>query len=326
MTVIAAELGFAPGKSMVAYDDVQALHFDSRGMPAGDREYMWVEGATYTNSLYRRGELAEAGHFLSLRKDPVLTQAVPLLTSEGVELRVRGSNETLLVPRAEDVASNRGPVSVWGWNGEAVDQGDEAAEWGQELLGRLVRLVAVSNERPRYVEDNPEFGQVGFADGYAVTVGSTDSLALVNRELRAACHPEITAQRPRVTVLLDGLELPNAADLPADVFPEDYVAEIRFSCDGLEATLERIKACGRCPIPDTNEVTGERKGAPVRQALGRLARSGRHSNPGYGKNPELLWTQHFIVRLPEDMPPDATIDLKRGAEVEVVYSDTTNWA
>lgn len=326
MAVTIAELNFAPGKAMAPYEDVNTLTINADGM-FGDREYMWVEADPHTNRLYRKGEVAEPGHFLSLREDPVLTQVVPTLEARGgVTLCTRGGSELFYVPAAEDVAAHRIPVSVWGWHGEGVDQGDEAAQWGAEVIGRPVRLVAVSNEAPRWVEGDPRLGRVGFADGYPVTVGSTDSIDLVNDKLAAVDHPPITSKRPRVTMLLAGLTLPNRAELPDGMFPEDYVEEIRVGSGGLVAVFRRMKACGRCPVPDTNELTGERKGAPVRKALGELARNGRHANTGrHGTKPELFWTQNHIIELPQGMGPDDKIVVRRGAEVEVVYSEATNW-
>lgn len=328
MSVTIAELGFAPAKAMAVYDDVEMLTIHADGM-FGDRELMYVEAEPHVNRLYQKGHEAGPGHFLSQREDPVLTQVVPRLEAQGgVTLGTRNNDsETLYVATAEDVAANRIPVSVWGWHGMGVDQGDEAAEWGAEIVGRPVRLVAVSRQAPRWVEGDSELGRVGFADGYPVTVGSTDSVNLVNGELAVAGHSPITGKRPRVTMLLAGLDLPNRADLPENVFPEDYVEEIRIGSNGLVAVFRRIKACGRCPVPDTNEVTGERRGAAVRQALGKLARNGRHADSErYGDKSELFWTQNHIIKLPAAMGPDDAIEIRRGAEVEVVYSATTNWS
>ncbi len=326
MSVTIAELNFAPGKAMAPYEDVEAVTIGADGM-FGDRSYMWVEAVPHVNVLYRRGETAKTGHFLSLREDPALTQVAPTLEAQGgVTLRMRHTAGALYVPPTEDVAAHRIPVSVWGWHGEGIDQGDEAAQWGAEAIGRPVRLVAVSHEAPRWVEDDPSLGCVGFADGYPVTVGSIDSVGLVNERLNAVGYPPISGKRPRVTILLAGLSLPNCAELPDNVFPEDYVEEIRVGSNGLVAVFRRVKACGRCPVPDTNELTGERRGSPVRKALGELARNGRHADTArYGTKPELFWTQNHVIELPRDMGPNDKIEARKGARVEVVYSETTNW-
>jgi len=328
MSVTIAELGFEPGKGMAPYDDVESLVVDINGMSVGDRSYMWVEAEPHTNVLYHKGEVAEPGHFVSMREDPLVSQVIPTLVAQGgVMLRQRGKREGLYVPTVEDVNENRTDVSVWSWHGRAVDQGNDAAKWGSDVIGRPVRLVAVSHEEARFVEGDPSLGRVGFADAYPFTVGSTRSLELVNERLRAAGKPEITARRPRASILLGGLALPNAAELPDDVFPEDYVEEIHLSGDGLKLVLVRMKACGRCPVPDTDEVTGIRAGAPVRQALGKLHRNGHHADQAhYGTSAELFWTQNFIARPPKGMGPNEVFTIMRGAEVEVVYSTDTNWS
>ena len=326
MPVTIAEIGFAPGKGMVAYEDVEAIDIDDRGL-FGDRHYMWVEAEPHENVNYHKTEIVQPGHFLSMREDPELTQIIPRLEAQGgVSLSTRSNSEPLYIPSAADTEKNRKPVSVWSWKGEAVDQGDIAAEWGSSVIGRPVRLVAISDEKPRWVEGDPTLGRVGFADGYPFTVGSTRSVELVNQQLEAAGVDPITYRRPRVSLLLDGLELPNADNLPENVFPEDFVDEIAISSNGLVVVLKRIKACGRCPVPNTNEVTGARIGAPVTKALGALARNGRHADEArYGKKPELFWTQNFIVELPEEMQPGETIQVRRGAEISVAYTYDTNW-
>lgn len=318
MKATIAELSLAPGKSMRAHEDVEALRIDHRGL-FDDREYMWVEAEQHTRVLYKAGETDEPGHFLSQREDPHLTGITPKLAEEGISLSWHGG-DTILVPRVEDNAANRIPVSVWGWNGEAVDQGEQAAHWGREYIGRPVRLVAVSNERPRFVESDPALGRVGFADAYPLTVGSTTSFQKVNNYLTSAARRPIPTNRARTNIILDGIY----SDEP-EAFPEDYIQSIKIAQDGMTAVLERRKACGRCPIPDTDQVTGERK-TYVRSALGKLGRTGTHADTNYYSNDtQLFFTQNFIIELSPNIPKGASITIMRGAEVEVTYSSTTNW-
>lgn len=37
-------------------------------------------------------------------------------------------------------------VSCWDWKGSALDQGDEAAKWLTDFIGRCVRLVRYAGE------------------------------------------------------------------------------------------------------------------------------------------------------------------------------------
>lgn len=325
--VVVAELGLAPGKSMRAYDNVPEICIGANGLVLGDRHYMWVEAKPHVNQNYRKREIAQTGHFLSQREDPVLTGVIPLLQDSGVLLQFRDGGESLSVPIVEDTEDTRKDVSVWGWSGQAIDQGNDAADWGEAHIGRPVRLVAVSNKMPRYVEDDPIFGRVGFADGYPVTVGSVETNRLINEFLASIGKPPVTAQTARMTMLLDGLEHPNRDQLPEVIFLEDYIRSITVASDGLKVVLTRIKACGRCPIPDTDQISGERsKGRPVLRTLNGLGRHGRHLDADrYGTDAEVFWTQNFVINVPDDMPPDASITIARSSVVEVEYTNTTNW-
>jgi uncharacterized protein YcbX len=320
MQAVMEELSFAPGKSMRAYEEVDALHIGYPGV-IGDREYMWVESEEHTNTLYfAAGKTACPGQFISQREDPGLTAIIPLLTPDGLVLNRHDPDDCLWVPRMDDSVHSRIPVSVWGWSGEAVDQGDEAADWGQYHIGRPVRLVAVSDEKPRFVEGDPALGRVGFADGYPITVGCTTSFRIINEYLASVGRPPMPGDRSRTTILLDGIPFEDPL-----AFPEDYIETITIAYDGLVAVLRRQKACGRCPIPDTDQKTGERK-QHIRSALGKLGRSGTHLDTNrYGSGTELFYTQNFVIELPEDMPKDAVIPIRRGGLVEVTFSDSTNW-
>lgn len=313
------ELGLAPGKSMRACEDVDALNFDANGL-FGDREYMWVEAQPYTCTTYKQGKQVGPGRFLSQRENPSLTGVEPSLVDGGLKLAFR-KQDGLFVPEKEDTAENRISVSVWGWEGEAIDQGEEAASWGEAYLGRPVRLVAISDKKPRYVEDDPTLGRVGFADGFAVTVGSSTAFRAINTYLESIGREPIECDRARATIILDEIEV------PGEDFPEDYIRTISIAQSGMEMVLERWKACSRCPIPDTDQLTGERSSSTrIRPALGKLGRAGTHvDTERYGEESGLFLTQNFVVRMPNDMPEGATIELKRGANVDIVYSSETNW-
>ena len=307
---------------MHAYENVQALEFNAVGLLIGDRKYMWVEGAPYTYVNYKAGKQVEPGRFISQREDKCLTGIYPTLIDGGVALTFR-DQDGIFVPEIEDVAGNRIPVSVWGWSGEAIDQGDEAADWGHAHIGRPVRLVAVSDEKPRFVEDDPTLGQVGFADGFAVTVGSTTAFKTINDYLSYSDKLPMPTDRARATVILDGLEV------PGEDFPEDYVETITFVHDGLELVLERWKACSRCPIPDTDQTSGERsRNTRVSPALGKLGRAGTHVNvEKYGDESGLFLTQNHVVRAPKDVPNDTIFRITKDTNTKIIvkYSEGTNW-
>ena len=278
---------------MRSFDDVDRLRFDSTGL-FGDRTFMWVEAQPHENVTFRPGEVAQPGQFLSQREDPALTQ-IELREDEegqvGLSLAAPPNGDgppagSLTFPRAEETVGSLRPVQVWGWSGHGVDQGDAAAEWGQAHIGRPVRLVSISATKPRHVENDQTRGRVGFADGYPLLITSEASIAEVNRWLTAAGKPEVPTNRYRPTIILGGLE----------PFGEDYISTLRSrQPDGSELTLSRVKACARCPIPDTDQGTGERQRS-VRSALGKNGRVGRHvDHERYGSDKNLFFGQNFSV-------------------------------
>lgn len=318
MNAVVAELNLAPGKSMRAIENVNALHINRHGL-LGDREYMWVEAEAHTHELYKPGKVSEPGRFLSQREDPALTGVKPELRPLGLSLAYRDA-DSLLVHYREDMASNRIPVQVWDWEGEAIDQGDEAAEWGQRYIGRPVRLVALSHATPRYVQDNPGLGRLSFADSYPITVASTTSLDKINQYLAEHDQPPMPTNRPRANIILGGLAIDGI-----EGFPEDYIKSITVASNGLVAVLKRMEAISRCAIPDTDQLTGQ-AGNTIRPALGKLGRHGSHLDANrQGKKPGLFFTQGHIIELPRSMAEGEIIKIERGAEVEVEYSETTNW-
>ena len=314
MEVLVSEVNLNPVKSMRMQPDVTALEVDSDGL-FGDRQYMVVEAAEHVHTTYKPGTVAEPGRFLSQREDPALTSFTPLPRRYGVELQWMQDrhSDTLFVPRVEDTRATRIPVSVWGWRGDAVDQGDHAAEFVSETVGRAVRFVELSRALPRYVEADPSLGKVGFADGIPLLVFSRASVAKVNEWLKEAGKPTVPADRFRGNIILDGIE----------AFEEDYIESIEVVHNGMKMVLERWKPCGRCPMPDTNQQTGERRhDLRSKNVLGR--RKGTYTDARYSGE-EIFFGQQFIIRLPEDMPEGAVIPIRTGDTLQAKRSDTTNW-
>lgn len=317
------ELRLTPVKSLRSNGNVDALKVDSDGL-FNDREYMVVEMAKHHNVFHEKGSLAQPGQFLSQREDPLLATIIPSIEPEGLMLGSE-SHDTIAVPKAEDTASNHLPVSTFDWCGEAVDQGDEAAEWLESIIGRAVRLVAVSREKPRYAENDPALGRVGFADGYPITIASTQSFALLNKQLQKLGKGGVPNDRARSTLVLSGLVLPDC-DIPADSFPEDYLKTVSIAYEGMTLVLKRRKACTRCPILDTDQLTGKREGRPLLTALNRLGRHGYHlDRERYGSKAGVFFSQNFVLELPKYLSTDATITIARGSEVTVEYGNWTNW-
>ncbi|MFD0899050.1 MOSC domain-containing protein [Actinomadura sediminis] len=123
-----------------------------------------------------------------------------------------------------------------------IDQGDEAAAWFADLLGRECRLVRFTGRR----ETRRGGGVVRFADGYPLLLVSAESLA----DLNARMAGPLPMNRFRPSLVIEGL----------GAFAEDGARLLRIG----GTVIEAIKPCTRCVITTTDQETGERGREPLR--------------------------------------------------------------
>jgi len=314
-TLQIAALGGTPLKSSHYYADKSSMIVDTLG-GTSDREFMFVESEPHTNIRYHKDEVALPGQFLSQREDPRMAQIHALPRLYSLRLAAEG-HDTVVIPEESDVEANFRQVSVWGWNGIGVDQGDEAAEWGREVIGRPVRLVKTSLARPRYVEGNRDLGIVGFSDGYPLLVTSTASINAVNDQLGKAGKDPVDSARFRPNIVLGGEE-------GLEPFIEDRIEVIEFDSEGLIWRFLRAKACSRCVIVDRDPDTGNTKPG-VQKALTTLGRAGVHADIRFGDGQKLFFGQNFVIQTPEEARYDQPARIAKGAEVRVRLNDEPNW-
>jgi uncharacterized protein YcbX len=133
-------------------------------------------------------------------------------------------------------------VTVWGHQCPAFDQGEPAARWLSELLGRPLRLVRFDPAHRR-LSDRAWTGDVEapnrFSDGYPLLAISRASLDDVNSRLSV----QLPMDRFRPNLVLTGLP-PYGEDALDDL----VAGEVR---------LRRVKPCTRCAITTTDQVTAE---------------------------------------------------------------------
>ena len=183
------------------------------------------------------------GRFLTQREEPRLALIVPRLASGTLQLDAPGL-ETLSLPRSHAEGTPT-EVVVWKDRCAAFDEGAAAADWLTRLLGKPLRLVRFD---PHHVRPSAEPGSdeapgyAQFSDGYAMLVISTASLSDLNTRL----PQPLPMNRFRPSVVVDGL--------PA--YGEDAVAELATG----EVRLRLVKACTRCAITTTNQMTGTVEG------------------------------------------------------------------
>ena len=197
-----------------------------------DRQWMVVDGE---------------GEFVSQREQPRLALVRPTLRASDLVLRAPGM---LALHLALDAIEQETTVQIWNDRVAAGDMGDLAAQWFSDFLGQRVRLARFDPEVERVSDAKWTGGTralAAFADGFALLVVSSASMAELNRRLAAKGQAAVGSDRFRPNLVLDGL----------DSHGEDWIDRIEF--DGAEGpvVLRLVKPCSRCSIPDVDPQRGE---------------------------------------------------------------------
>jgi len=149
--------------------------------------------------------------------------------------------------------------------GEAVDQGDEIAEWFSEALGAKSRLVRVvpGFDRDGW-GDTP--GKVNFADAHAVLIASTASLDDLNARITAGGDASpVPMDRFRPNIVLTGDDEPHFED------------RVRRMTIGSVELAHSVRAM-RCAVPMVDQATGHRAGPEPIRTLSTYRREPEYGN------------------------------------------------
>lgn len=224
---------------------------------AHDREWMLVDA--------RR----DPALFVTQREWPELATFAAEASDDGLRLTAP-TGASLVIPGTPARGTHRRiRVRVWRDELEAVDVGDEAANWLAIHLQnrtpglRLVRFApdVVRRCNPQWVA--PQSHATHFADGYPVLVTNVASLDALNAALYGGRGGVLPMDRFRPNLALSGL--------PA--WDEDHIERLTIG----EVRLRLVKPCVRCEVTTTNEATGRRLGEEPLVTLARL-----RSNPDLG--------------------------------------------
>ncbi|MDZ4834040.1 MAG: MOSC domain-containing protein [Candidatus Melainabacteria bacterium] len=171
----------------------------------------------------------------------------------------------LLVPEA--IASNPSneladrSVVVWDDTCNAIDQGDEAANWLTRYLGKAsLRLVRMEQDNIRPVKserDDATESRVAFQDGYPFLILTSASLDELNRRLEQSTQTE--GQFLELPLPMDRFR-PNIVIEGAEPFAEDDWKEIRIG----DVVFELDSGCPRCTITTVNQKTADRGIEPLK--------------------------------------------------------------
>lgn len=199
------------------------------------------------------------GKFLTQRDEPRLALIETAIQSEALHLKAPGQ-PCLTVPRSQgpqgDIpGSPTIEVEVWRDRCWAIDQGDVAASWLSDFLGRACRLVHIGHGYDRPIrKPGIDEAQVSFADAYPLLLISEASLADLNQRL---LQP-LPMNRFRPNLVVAG----------CDPYAEDTWQQIRID----QAIFDVVKPCERCVITTTDQATGTRMGSEPLKTLATYRR------------------------------------------------------
>lgn len=208
---------------------------------AHDRTFMVVDAAD--------------GSFRSQRTNPRMAVLRAQVMDAGKRLRLTApGTDALELDVAQD--GRRREVSLFGRAvGEAVDQGDDAADWFSGILRAASRLVRV---RPGFDRDGwgelP--GKVNFADAHALSVVSLASLEALNRRIADRGAEPVPMDRFRANIVVAGWPGPHT---------EDRFRRMTIGTTGLGYSVRAM----RCSVPMVDQATGRTAGPePIRTLAG----------------------------------------------------------
>ncbi len=210
-----------------------------KGMRATACEFAAVEPRGLTHD--RRYLVVDSDDtFITQRNDPILATIIPEIVPGGLRLTRPDMPSLALRPTSE----KRKKVTIWKDEVDALDCGDEAANWLSEVVGKPCRLVFMDDDAVRMVD--PNFGtqgeQVSFADGFPLLLVNEASL----RDLNERMPEPLPMNRFRGNVVI-------SSDEP---WGEDRWAKIQIG----DVTFRNVKPCARCRVTTTDQRTGERIG------------------------------------------------------------------
>jgi uncharacterized protein YcbX len=199
------------------------------------------------------------GEFITQREHPKLALVTPTLRLRSAPLNadeMENNSVTLSAPNFDSIqfsiqkSGASYPVNIWKSTGvQAVDQGEESAQWFSDWLGTSVRLVHIADGFLRKVSSEYAVNaddHTGFADGYPILIISESSLHDLNSKLDSVLP--MNRFRPNIVVK------------DCEPFAEDTWKRIRIG--GVEMAL--VKPCARCEVTTTDQSTLERKKEPLK--------------------------------------------------------------
>jgi uncharacterized protein YcbX len=247
----------------------------------------------------------EAGEFVTQRELPRMALIQPSFRLGELVLRAPGMLALHL-----SLTAAEWPVKVRVWDDvvQAWDMGDLAAQWFSDCLGadapqslQRLRLVRFDPEMHRLCSTRWTRGRESltqFADGFGVLVTSTASLDALNARLVQAGERAVDMRRFRPNIVLAGVE-------PHD---EDRIGIWHVQTPEGSVTLDNVKPCARCPIPNIDPVTASASPA-VSDALQAYRQDPRLNGAlTFGWNAIVLEGDGLVLRVGQTVTADWHFD------------------
>ncbi len=203
----------------------------------------------------------EKGHFVTQRQLPRMCLIKPELNSNGVELSAPGMQAC-----KADIStfSKNKTVTVWMDQCQALDCGNEAANWLSTFLETKCRLVYFPENEVRQVDLNyaKKGDKTAFSDGFPFLLISEASLEDLNKRIQANdnTQPAIEMRRFRPNIVVSG----------CDAYAEDNWKQIQIA----DTLFRIVKPCSRCVIPSIDPDTAIRGSEPL-QTLKAYRKTGK---------------------------------------------------
>jgi uncharacterized protein YcbX len=245
------------------------------------------------------------GEFVTQRELPRMALIQPSFRLGQMVLRAPGM---LALHLSLEGAEFPRRVRVWDDAVDAWDMGDVAAQWFSDFLGtdapddlKQLRLVRFDPEVRRLCSARWTGGRESvtqFADGFGVLVTSTASLDELNARLSTTGEAPVDMRRFRPNIVLGGVE---SAD-------EDRIGAWRIHTPEGVASLENVKPCARCPIPNIDPATAVSAPA-VGDALQAYRQDPRLNGAiTFGMNAIVLEGDGLILRVGQPVTADWTFE------------------
>nr|WP_255762539.1 MOSC N-terminal beta barrel domain-containing protein [Halomonas alkalisoli] len=190
----------------------------------------------------------DVGRFVTQRQMPAMARIAVRLESDRLLLE-----HPEVAPLAIELARSDQPsltAYVWEDACRALDEGPEAAQWLNSVLGDWkgsgLRLVRFAPDERRAIDPFYQQGEnahTAFADGYPFLIASEASLAALNQALQRKGLSPLPMNRFRPNIVVEG----------AAPFAEDGWSELG-SPEGYRFGIR--KPCQRCKITTVDQATG----------------------------------------------------------------------